>query len=335
LSDFSKLKRTNKADNLAKLRAQTEALDSKQQYKDERYWMPVTDKADNGSAIIRFLPGVFVAGTDDQEESFVRKWYHSFQNLSNKMWYIENNLNTLNNAKDPVTDYNSKLWKTEDLVLRKQVSRQKRKLAYISNIYVIKHPGRPEDEGKVFLYQYGQKIFDKIKEKLFPPEDEPDLESVDVFDFEVGANFRLRIKKVEGFRNYDSSSFDNPKSLADADEMAAIFDQQYSLRAEVAPDKFKSYADLKKRLDEVLGIDTETGEVREEVERPAQSERKLATATRTTIKVTETEEDPPFDVEDATSQKETVAVKSTATGKAATDSDFFAKLKVSRQKATS
>src|SRR5882757_9322414 len=162
--------------------------------------MPVTDKADNGSAIIRFLPGVFVAGTDDQEESFVRKWYHSFQNLSNKMWYIENNLNTLNNAKDPVTDYNSKLWKTEDLVLRKQVSRQKRKLAYISNIYVIKHPGRPEDEGKVFLYQYGQKIFDKIKEKLFPPEDEPDLESVDVFDFEVGANFRLRIKKVEGFR---------------------------------------------------------------------------------------------------------------------------------------
>lgn len=325
MSVISKLKRANKDSELAKLKAKTEALDAKQQYKDDRYWQPVAGPDGNGSAIIRFLPGIQIEGTEDFEEPFVRYWHHSFKGPTGQ-WYIENSLTTLG-QKDPMSDYNSKLWKTEDKELQDQVRNQKRKLTFVSNIYVVKHPSRPEDEGKVFLYKYGQKIFDKIKEKMIPPEDEPDLEPVNVFDFWEGANFRLRMKKVKGFNNYDDSTFDAPKPLLSDDaELEAIFEQEHSLLAEVATDKFKTYEELKKRMYEVLGLKDD-----EEGEEPPRSERKIPTATKPKSKVvvTESEDDEvPFDVDEDGVVTEKVVEKKAS---ALSSSDFFKKLKAPKK----
>lgn len=297
-------------------------IPTKQNYKDDRYWQPVVDKNNNGSAIIRFLPGVEIGNSTEYEQPFVRKWSHGFKDPNTGLWYIENNLNTID-AKDPCTDFNSQLWKSGDPEKKEQARRQKRKLGYISNIMVLKHPARPEDEGKVFLYQYGQKIFDKIMEKVIPPEDELEPEKtpepVQVFDFWEGANFRLKIKNVEGFRNYDSSSFDTTKPLSDNDaELQAIFSQEHSLLAEIAPDKFKSYDELHARLYEVLGYTKKEDVEREVAQRSATSR----VADRVTLKTKEIEE-VPFDVDEDGVVTDKPVVSSSG-------SDFFKKLKAAK-----
>lgn len=321
MSNILKLKKANKASSLAKLKEQAESYNTKTNYKDDRYWQPVVDKNNTGSAIIRFLSGTPIPETNDFEPDLVRKWSHGFKGPTG-LWYIENSLTTLDNARDPCTEYNSKLWKTGDPEDREQARRQKRKLSYTSNILVVKHPGRPEDEGKVFLYKYGQKIYDKIMEKVDPKPDELDPnnipEALNIFDYEDGANFRLKIKNVASFRNYDESSFDAPRAISkDESELALIQSKQYSLLDEIAPDKFKSYQELQTRLFEVLDLDKDDAE-----DRPRRSEApRRATATATTT-ITESDDDePPFDVDE----------DGVVTDKPSTSSsEFFRKLKTAK-----
>jgi gp32 DNA binding protein like len=261
MTDILKLKRA-RTSALESVRSQDAAFKTKTTYKDERYWQPVTDKAGNGSAIIRFLPGIWIPDTEDYEKPVVRLWNHAFEGPGG--WYIENNRNSLDpegknvgDAKDPVSTYNKQLYASKDKAKIAQATAQRRQLRYISNIYVIKHPNRPDDEGKVFLYRYGPKIYDKISAKVSPSEDDGLAESpLNIFNLWEGANFRLKIKNVKGFRNYDDSSFDNPSPLSDDDgELERIFRQEYSVAAEVSEDKFKSYEELEKRLYEALGLD--------------------------------------------------------------------------------
>jgi hypothetical protein len=295
---FKNLKRSGAGADIQTLTKQMEAVTpSAKNYKDDRYWRPVVDKSNNGSAIIRFLPGIAIVGADDEyEPPFVRKWSHGFKGPTG-LWYIENNRNTLDDQKDPCTDYNSMLWNSGDPENVAQAKRQKRKLGYISNIYVVKHPANPEDEGKVFLYEYGKKVYDKINEKVFPPADEDDIEPIPVFDFWKGANFRLRIKDVEGYRNYDSSSFDAPKPLFDDDaKLEEIFNQEHSLLAEVAPDKFKSYDELKKRLNEVLGIKDDYVD-EEEPKRSEPKVQKSSEPKRAAVPENDMDDDVPFDAD--------------------------------------
>lgn len=219
---------------------------------EERYWKLDVDKSGNGQAVIRFLPPPPVDG--DDALPFVKLFTYGFQGPTGK-WYIENSLSTLN-QRDPVGDLNSALWNesTDDNSPgRKQARAQKRKLNFISNILVISDPMHPENEGKVFLFRYGKKIFDKINQSM-KPEFEGDPK-VNPFDPEKGANLRLRRRKGDGgYPNYDASVFEVPSSIADTEEeLLDIWNREYSLKEIVAPDKFKSYDDLKKQLDFVLG----------------------------------------------------------------------------------
>jgi hypothetical protein len=215
---------------------------------DDRYWQPEVDAAGNGYAVIRFLDTPAVDGEDGLP--WVQMWSHGFQGPGG--WYIENSLTTLGKT-DPVSEYNTKLWNS-GLESDKKIARdQKRKLAYISNILVVSDPKRPQNEGKVFLFKYGKKVFDKIKEKLEPQfEDEKPL---NVFDFWKGAKFKLKIRKVEGYRNYDKCEFENPEPLFNGDDekIEKVWKSAQSLKGEVAPDKFKSYDELKAKLDKALG----------------------------------------------------------------------------------
>ncbi len=211
---------------------------------DDRFWKPTVDKAGNGLAVIRFLPAP--AG---EELPWVRIWDHGFQGPTGK-WYIENSLTTLNKP-DPVAELNSELWNS-GIEANKEIARkQKRRLSYVSNILVIRDPANPENEGKVFLYKYGKKIFDKIKDVMQPTfEDEA---PVNPFDLWEGANFKLKIRQVEGYRNYDKSEFDSPTALSDDDaELERVWKQSHSLAAFLDPSNFKSYDELKAKLDAVL-----------------------------------------------------------------------------------
>ena len=211
---------------------------------DDRFWQPEVDKAGNGYAVIRFLPA-----PQNEELPWVRIWNHGFQGPGG--WYIENSLTTLN-QQDPVAEMNSKLWNSGNEKDKDIVRQRKRRLTYISNILVVKDPAHPENEGKVFLYKFGKKIFDKINEKMNPQfEDETPMNP---FDFWEGADFKLKIRKVEGYRNYDKSEFDNASEVAeDESDIEAIWKKQYSLQDFLSPSNFKSYDELKKRLDKVLG----------------------------------------------------------------------------------
>ena len=214
--------------------------------KDERFWQPTVDKAGNGFAIIRFLPE-----TNGEDLPFVRLFSHGFQGPGG--WYIENSLTTLN-QKDPCGEINSKLWNNGTDAGKEQARKQKRRLQHISNIYIVKDSGNPENEGKVFLYKYGKKIFDKCKEVMQPAfEDEI---AFNPFHFLEGADFKLKIRKVEGYRNYDKSEFDSQSEFLDGDEDAidGVWKKQHALQEFVAPDQFKSYAELEARLVRVLGI---------------------------------------------------------------------------------
>jgi len=213
---------------------------------DERFWKPEMGKGGTGSAVIRFLPA-----PEGEDLPWVKLWNHAFQGPTGQ-WYIENSLTTLG-QKDPVSEHNSQLWNS-GLESDKDIARkQKRKLSYYSNIYVVKDPVNPDNEGKVFLFKFGKKIFDKITAAMQPEfEDE---EPINPFDFWQGANFKLKIKKVAGYWNYDSSEFARQEPLLDDDDaMEELWKKEYSLTAIVAPDQFKSYDELRTRLDYVLGI---------------------------------------------------------------------------------
>ncbi len=210
---------------------------------DERLWKLEVDKAGNGYAVIRFLPA-----PNGEELPWAKVWSHAFQGPGG--WYIENSLTTLG-GKDPVSEYNRLLWNSGNDADKDLARKQKRKLTYISNIYVVKDPTNPQNEGKVFLYKFGKKIFDKITAAMQPEfEDET---AIDPFDFWQGANFKLKAKNVAGYRNYDSSEFAASSALLDDDDaLEALWKKQYSLEEFTAPDQFKSYQDLEKRLNSVL-----------------------------------------------------------------------------------
>ena len=211
---------------------------------DDRLWKLEVDKSGNGYAVIRFLPA-----PDGEDLPFVKLYSHAFKGSGG--WYIENSLTTLG-QKDPVSEFNTQLWNNGTDAGKDAARRQKRKLTYVSNIYVVKDPTNPENEGKVFLYKYGKKIFDKLTAAMQPEfEDE---EAIDPFDFWQGANFKLKAKNVAGYRNYDSSEFAATSALLDDDDaMEAIWKKEYSLSELVANDQFKSYDELKTRLGYVLG----------------------------------------------------------------------------------
>ena len=200
-TSFASLKKSRNS-SIDKLVQASQKLNSNQSSnnKDDRFWQPTVDKAGNGMAILRFLPE-----PSGEELPWVRVFSHGFQGPGG--WYIENSLTTLN-QKDPVSEYNSKLWNNGTDVGKEQARKQKRRLQYISNVYVVKDSANSENEGKVFLYKYGKKIFDKLNEAMQPAfEDET---PVNPFDFYEGANFRLKARNVEGYRNYDKSEFDSP-----------------------------------------------------------------------------------------------------------------------------
>ena len=242
---FSDLKKQSKLGNLtAKLVKEVEKMNTSSGSSDDRLWKLDVDKSGNGYAVIRFLPA-----PNGEDLPFVKLYSHAFQGPGG--WFIENSLTTLG-QKDPVSELNSELWNNGTDAGKELARKQKRKLTYVSNIYVVKDPANPSNEGKVFLFKYGKKIFDKLTAAMQPEfEDE---EAIDPFDFWQGANFKLKAKNVAGYRNYDSSEFAASSPLLDDDDaMEAIWKKQYSLAELVAADQFKSYDELKKRLDYVLG----------------------------------------------------------------------------------
>ena len=241
---ISTLRKSNTLDKLLASVQEENAPQEKKSYVDERLWKPELDKSGTGQAVIRFLPA-----KDGEELPWVKVWKHAFQGPTGK-WFIENSLTTLN-QKDPVSEHNSQLWNS-GLESDKEIARkQKRKLEYYSNIYVVNDSKHPENNGKVFLFRYGKKIFDKIMAAMQPEfEDE---KPINPFDFWEGANFKLKIRKVDGFWNYDKSEFDSVSPLSDDDgELDNIWKKQYPLADFHAPSNFKSYDEIKKRLDDVL-----------------------------------------------------------------------------------
>ena len=213
---------------------------------DDRLWKPEMDKSGNGYAVVRFLPA-----PEGEDLPWVKLYKHAFQGPGG--WYIENSLTTLG-QKDPVSELNTTLWNNGTDAGKEEARKQKRKLEYYSNIYVVKDPANPQNEGRVMLYKYGKKIFDKIMAAMQPEfEDE---EPINPFDFWQGADFKIKIKKVAGYWNYDSSEFARQAPLLDGDDDAleSLWKQEHSLAELVAADKFKDYDALKKRLDYVLGV---------------------------------------------------------------------------------
>ncbi len=218
--------------------------------RDKNYWTPTVDKAGNGYAVIRFLPA-----PPNEDISFTKIYTHGFKGPTGK-WYIENSLTTLG-QKDPVGELNSQLFNsTEDdnHPNRKQARAQKRRLSYIANVLIVKDPANPANEGQVKLYKFGKKIWDKVQGAMYPEfEDE---EGFNPFDFWEGADFKIKIRQVEGYRNYDKSEFDRPAPLSDDEEyLEKIWKSCHSLEAITAPSEFKSYEELEKKLNEVLGRD--------------------------------------------------------------------------------
>jgi hypothetical protein len=242
---FKDLKKQSKLGSLtAKLVKEVEKMNNNGASGDERTWKLDVDKSGNGYAVIRFLPA-----PEGEDLPFVKLYSHAFQGPGG--WYIENSLTSLG-QKDPVSEYNTQLWNNGTDAGKETARKQKRKLTYMSNIYVVKDPANPDNEGKVFLFKYGKKIFDKLTAAMQPEfEDE---EAIDPFDFWQGANFKLKAKNVAGYRNYDSSEFAAVSPLLDDDDaLEGLWKKQFSLAEIVAADQFKSYEDLKKRLEYVLG----------------------------------------------------------------------------------
>jgi len=210
---------------------------------DDRFWKPELDKTGNGYAVIRFLPAV-----EGEELPWARVWSHAFQGPGG--WYIENSLTTLG-QKDPVSEENSKLWNTGSEADKEIARKRKRKLSYFTNIVVVSDPAHPENEGRTFLYKFGKKIFDKITEAMKP--EFADEKAINPFDFWEGANFKLKIRKVDGYWNYDKSEFEGPSKVKDSDEqIEELWKKQLPLKEFSATTNFKSYDDLKAKFEKVV-----------------------------------------------------------------------------------
>jgi hypothetical protein len=247
--DFAKLKKNRSTDQLKKAIENTQGNSEAGSKGDDRFWQPTADKAGNGMAIIRFLPAPAVDG--DDALPWVRIFHHGFQGPGG--WLIDNCLTTLND-KCPVCEHNSVLWNSGVEANKEIVRKQKRKLNYITNILVISDPSNPENEGQVRLYKFGKKIFDKINEAMNP--EFADETSVNPFDLWDGANFKVKIRQVEGYRNYDKSEFSEPTALLDGDDakLEALWKSEYSLKEFTDKTNFKDYDQLKQRLDKALGL---------------------------------------------------------------------------------
>ena len=257
---FANLKKQSGLGSLTtKLVKEVEKMNNSGSGADERLWKPEVDKAGNGYAVIRFLPP-----PDGEELPWAKMYAHAFQGPGG--WYIENSLTTLG-QKDPLGEYNRELWNSGNEADKDTVRKQKRKLSYYSNIYVVQDKANPGNEGRVFLFKYGKKIFDKIMEAMQPEfEDET---PINPFDFWEGANFKLKIVRKDGYWNYDKSEFGTPEPLLeDDDAMEAIWNQEYSLEQIVAPDQFKTYEQLQARLNLVLA--------KKQVDRPAVYDEELS-----------------------------------------------------------
>jgi len=241
---------------LSKLNAELNKTEGKSGYIDERLWKPTMGKDGVGSAVIRFLPCA-----EGNEMPWAKVWSHAFQGPGG--WYIENSLTTLG-QQDPISELNRQLWNS-GIDSDKEVARkQKRKLSYYSNVYIIKDPANPQFEGRVMLYKYGKKIHDKIIEQMQPEFD--DQQAIDPFDFWKGADFNLRLKKVAGYWNYDSSAFARPSTLGGFDDgkLESIYDQMHDLNEFTNSKNFKTYAELQTRLNAVLNTRPVAPEVRDE-----------------------------------------------------------------------
>ena len=218
----------------------------KKSYSDDNYWKPELDKSGNGYAVVRFLPT-----PSEEEMPWVSYFDHGFQGPGG--WYIEKSLTTIG-KQDPVSEYNTQLWNTGIEANKEQARKQKRRLHYVSNIYVVSDPKNPNNEGKVFTYRYGKKIFEMLKEAISPAfEDES---AINPFDLRgEGANFKIKIRKVDGYWNYDKSEFDTPAPLFDDEnKLNDIYTSLNSLTEIISPSQFKTYEELKTKLDRVLGL---------------------------------------------------------------------------------
>ena len=246
---LDKLKSTNNLDKLlSAVKEDNKDPSDKKSYVDERLWKPELDTSGNGYAVIRFLPAI-----EGEDLPWVKLFSHAFQGPTGQ-WYIENSRTTLGRGdvgKDPVSEYNTSLWNSGVETDKEIARKQKRKLSYYSNIYIVSDSKNPHNEGKVFLFRYGKKIFDKLMAAMQPEfEDES---PINPFDFWKGANFKLKIRKVDGYWNYDKSEFEAPSAILDDDSaIERIWKEQYSLADFTAPSNFKSYEELKTRLDAVL-----------------------------------------------------------------------------------
>jgi hypothetical protein len=277
-TDFSKI--SGEFDKIAN--PQTE----KKSYADDRFWRLEGDKAGNGTATLRFLPRV-----EGDELPWVRIFSHGFQGPTGK-WYIENSLTTLG-ENDPVGELNTQLWNSGSDANKEIARKQKRKLGFIANVLIVSDPKHPENEGKVFLWKFGKKIFDKIMDKARPTfEDE---KPVNVFDLWEGANFKLRMRKKDGYANYDESSFSDPVTVSDNEEtLLKIVNSQIKLAEFVDRKNFKSYDELKKKLNDVLSGDSfaskSAAEIAEE-DRPVAQAPKIASKPAPAPKGMEDEDD--------------------------------------------
>ena len=211
---------------------------------DERFWKPTVDKAGNGYNVIRFLPA-----SAGEELPWVRYWDHGFKGDTTGLWYIEKSLTSIN-QKDPLGEINSKLWNSGQ---QDEARKQKRRLHYVSNIYIVSDSANPENEGKVFLYQYGKKIFEKLMESMQPQFEDED--PINPFDMWEGADFKLKIRQVDGYRNYDRSEFASPAALADDAKLEEVYSKVYALGEFTDPANYKSYDELQARLNAVLGME--------------------------------------------------------------------------------
>ena len=240
---FADLKK--KSGSFEKLQAELDKVNNPvTSFADDRFWKPELDKSGNGYAVIRFLPQ-----PTGEDLPWVRIWGHAFRGPGG--WYIENSLTTLN-RKDPVSEYNTELWNSGLEADKETARKQKRILKYYSNVLIVSDPKHPENEGKIFLFRYGKKIHDKLAEVINPQfEDET---AYDPFDFWKGANFKLKVRKVDGFWNYDKSEFDAPSEVYDGDEgkLEELYGKLYSLTQFLGEDNYKSYDDLKSKLHRTL-----------------------------------------------------------------------------------
>ena len=279
---FASLKKQSTLGSLtAKLVKEVEKVNNTGGGGDDRLWKPELDKTGNGYAVIRFLPA-----PDGEEIPWAKLYSHAFQGPGG--WYIENSLTTTG-GKDPVSDYNRELWNSGNDSDKEVVRRQKRKLSYYANIYVVKDPTNPQNEGGVFLYKFGKKIFDKVMEAM--QAEFEDESPINPFDFWQGANFKLKIVKKDGYWNYDKSEFAEVSPLLeDDDALEAVWKKEYSLAAVTAADQFKSYEDLEKRLKYVLGQKpAQRPRLDEELE--DESEGRYAAAEKVVTQATKSSED--------------------------------------------